>query len=413
MFLHRIILSGMVLWLTIVLDGCFLNRAPIVWIHDVKPQFVCPGDNVTLSWNVSVGGGCLGDGCPSPVIVSISSDPLAVLGSPLSVRGRGEQVAGPITGHTSFTFSATGGEDRRDPATHNVDVVLPDRETDVPLNFASSCSGAAAVWRDVDLSIPEFRAEAVRLVSVCNTSSHQISLTLTFESGTQVWTLFPGQCTEDLPPEVGSNVLAAHVSSLDLIGPPGARCDTSLSLPPDLNLTASLACDLMSASMPIVAATPAESDIIPLPSETPESVPFILVIQVPANCRQGPGTVYPVVNSALPGEQVQVIGKSADATWWYSKVDNDTCFISNIAGTPSGDLNLLTIVQAPPTPVPTMTPEQEQPEPTEKIIVDPDNDADGYPFSTDCNDKDPKINPGAVEMLKDNIDSNCNGDINK
>ncbi len=148
--------------------------------------------------------------------------------------------------------------------------------------------------------------------------------------------------------------------------------------------------------------------------EPPELIPFILVIQVSANCRQGPGTVYEVVNSALPGEQVQVIGKNDDGTWWYSKVDNDKCFISNIAGTPPGDLSLLSVIPDPPKPVPTEPPvPEEKPVPTDEVIIELDYDGDGYPASTDCNDKDPKINPGAVEMLKDNVDSNCNGDINK
>jgi hypothetical protein len=148
-------------------------------------------------------------------------------------------------------------------------------------------------------------------------------------------------------------------------------------------------------------------------SEIP-CLPCILVILVPANCRQGPGINYPVVNSALPGEQVQVIGKSMDGTWWYSQVDNDKCFISNIAGIPQGDLSLLTIISDPPTPVPTKTPVvEDEPEATEEVIVEPDNDGDGYSFSKDCNDKDPKINPGAVETPDDKVDSNCNGDDDK
>jgi len=168
-----------------------------------------------------------------------------------------------------------------------------------------------------------------------------------------------------------------------------------------------------SASAALMIATPGTPEIIPLlidtPTLTPESIAFILVIQVPANCRQGPSVVYPVVNSALKGEQVEVVGKSADGTWWYSKVDNDQCFISNVAGTPSGDLNLLTIIPAPPTPIPTKTEvPQQQEQPT--AIPEIDFDQDGYGVSVDCNDKDSKINPAAVETADDKVDSNCNGD---
>jgi hypothetical protein len=153
--------------------------------------------------------------------------------------------------------------------------------------------------------------------------------------------------------------------------------------------------------------------VTPLPTEGSSSGSFILTVEVPANCRQGPGVVYPVVDSVPAGGQVQVIGKSADGTWWYSQLKNDKCFISNIAGTPLGDLSLLTIIPAPPLPVATEPPPEEEPEPTDEVIVDPDNDGDGYPFSNDCDDKNAKINPGAVETPDDKVDSNCNGDDDK
>jgi hypothetical protein len=153
---------------------------------------------------------------------------------------------------------------------------------------------------------------------------------------------------------------------------------------------------------PPVATAPPEFEV-------PELIPFILVVQVPANCRQGPGTAYPVVNSVETGEQVEVLGRNEEGNWWYSKVDNDKCFISNVAGTPSGDLNLLTVIQAPPTPVPTATEviEEEKEQPTEATEID--FDKDGYGVSVDCNDKNGAIHPNAVETPDDKVDSNCNG----
>ncbi|MBU2612642.1 MAG: discoidin domain-containing protein, partial [Nanoarchaeota archaeon] len=49
-----------------------------------------------------------------------------------------------------------------------------------------------------------------------------------------------------------------------------------------------------------------------------------------------------------------------------------------------------------------------------------DNDADGYDkeevscsTGNDCNDNDPNVNPGQVELCGDEIDNNCNGEINE
>jgi len=42
-----------------------------------------------------------------------------------------------------------------------------------------------------------------------------------------------------------------------------------------------------------------------------------------------------------------------------------------------------------------------------------DNDQDNYCDDSDCDDADPAVNPGAVERCNDNVDNNCDGDIDE
>lgn len=180
-------------------------------------------------------------------------------------------------------------------------------------------------------------------------------------------------------------------------------------------------CDRGAYERNVTASTEAVEATVPTPTPTLTAVPttassdVILTVEVPANCRQGPDVGYPVVTSVQAGQKVQIVGRNEQSSWWYAKVAGEECWISVVAGTPQGNIDQLPVKQAPPLPTPTTVPATPTPVPTETavVILDPDYDGDGYPASVDCNDKDPKVNPAALEDPQDGIDNNCNGDLFK
>lgn len=350
-----------------VLAGCRLDRSAIVWTTSVRPPLVCPGDSVTLSYNTAEGG-CLGDGCPEPIVVTVAVDGSAITEG-LSMRGASNSsVVGPVTGPTTFTFSTTGGRygRYREPVSHSVDTLIPMVESPVALNVGAECSGDSIVWRPVDLSVPAFRSEPVRLVRVCNTTSEAVILALVFGSDAGAspperrWTLVPGRCTEDLPPEQGRLVSAASIQPVvPPIGP--VSCTTSSSgVPRGLQLQAILRCELMSTSAPIVAATAGPTptpEIFILPTLTPEptateAAPPLLTLIQDANCRKGPGGRYDVLTSMTKGVQSPALGRNQASSWWLVRVPQTDiqCWVSGISLEGGGDPGQAPIVEVAPLP---------------------------------------------------------------
>lgn len=153
--------------------------------------------------------------------------------------------------------------------------------------------------------------------------------------------------------------------------------------------------DFLTANAPIVAA----DTLTPTQTPTPTFSPPMFLFTQNANCRRGPGTVYPVVTSFLDGRSVQIDGRNQSLPrWWWVLIPNSSqhCWVSDSAGTTEGDPESLPVKPAPPTPSVTPKPGV-------------DFDKDGYPFGVDCDDKKDKIHPGAFETPGDGIDSNCNG----
>ena len=83
---------------------------------------------------------------------------------------------------------------------------------------------------------------------------------------------------------------------------------------------------------------------------------------ITANLRSGPGTIYPVVGTALASAPITITARNADTTWLQT--DNNTWIATGLVTGVTA--NTLPQFNAPPTPVAT-TP----PEPTAVLVVPP------------------------------------------
>lgn len=108
-------------------------------------------------------------------------------------------------------------------------------------------------------------------------------------------------------------------------------------------------------TLPFVATTDAPPTVQP-PTATVEIPPTACTPQVkantPVNIRSGPGTVYSIVNALAEGATTPVNGRNVESTWWYVGYPGGVGWISASVVTASCIPNNLTVVAAPPTPLP-------------------------------------------------------------
>ena len=99
----------------------------------------------------------------------------------------------------------------------------------------------------------------------------------------------------------------------------------------------------------------------PIPGQPVPSY-FGPILIITANLRSGPGTIYPVVGTALASAPITITARNADTTWLQT--DNNTWIATGLVTGVTA--NTLPQFNAPPTPVAT-TP----PEPTAVLVVPP------------------------------------------
>jgi len=93
--------------------------------------------------------------------------------------------------------------------------------------------------------------------------------------------------------------------------------------------------------------------------------PAVIANQV-VNVRSGPGTTYPIVGKAQPGEKFLITGKNPQGNWWQIDFNGKVGWIVDSLVSKEGQIDTVQVVAAvPPAPTPTPRPPTPTPIPTQ------------------------------------------------
>jgi len=356
MFANRLRNGTLLILAAGLLGACDLDTSAIPpWETSANPAFVCPGDVATLTWDTGSpscieGSSPFGGGGCADIAVNIRSSPASALAAGFtSGAATGSISSNPILGLTTFTFDGTLDRARFGPYEHSVDVVLPTRNSTLPVTLAGTCSG----WESASLAVGDFRSEGVRVVSIRNVNSFEIDLYVASSVGGAVhFFLRPGESTPEFDATLGNKITGVTATRRGFSFT-SVTCDTIASYPPPINLTVDLTCELSSTSAPIVAATPEAT----AEEQGPPEITFVR----DALCYAGPGDPYPVVGSLAQGSSAAVQGIGADTNWLVienPRLADILCWVArqNVDEPRGFDPAGLAEFQIPPLPTPTEEP---------------------------------------------------------
>jgi hypothetical protein len=105
------------------------------------------------------------------------------------------------------------------------------------------------------------------------------------------------------------------------------------------------------------APSPTPVETTPTTTPTPAPEDATANADVDANCRFGPGTVYQVIGIFQQGESSPIVGRSDPTGWWLinNPDSSGTCWVADSTVSITGETDAVSIVVAPPTPLPTST----------------------------------------------------------
>jgi hypothetical protein len=102
--------------------------------------------------------------------------------------------------------------------------------------------------------------------------------------------------------------------------------------------------------------SPGAATAIPTPTGAPTprpddmgilSGPLARINTSSLNVRQGPGTNYAPVGTLVQGDQVQIVGRNADSSWWAIQYGNGTGWVIASLVITEGDMSQVPLVAAP------------------------------------------------------------------
>jgi len=99
--------------------------------------------------------------------------------------------------------------------------------------------------------------------------------------------------------------------------------------------------------------------LTPSPTATVTPEPEVLTAEITnnTNCRLGPKDVFELIHIFVAGDQVDLLGKNQNESFWFVKDKNEegyNCWLWNKYATTEGDTDLLPVFTPPPEPAPIM-----------------------------------------------------------
>ena len=143
-----------------------------------------------------------------------------------------------------------------------------------------------------------------------------------------------------------------------------ALATLACNLPSNVPVTETPTLELVtpSATQPLptntATITPPATNTSPPPATNTPSVPIVFARDVNVNCRLGPGTAWVAISALTVGQTAQIVGRSADGTWWAVTDPLNSgrrCWVSASVVSTGGNLSGIPVVESPTASVTNVT----------------------------------------------------------